>query len=330
MKKVAVVFNGGTISMIVDEKIKAAVPGLTGEEIMKMVTGIERYCEIETLTFSSLPGPHMTIDNMFELSKFIQKLLLRDDISGVVVTHGTDTLEETAYLVDLTIDTEKPVVFTGAMRSSSELGYDGPSNLAEAICTAISHEARNRGVLVCFNGELNSANEVTKVNAMSINAFATPSFGPLGIVDNNTVIFYRCNRISKRIEVNKIDAKVDLIKCTAGQDSSLIEFCLDKGDNGIVLEAMGRGNVPPQMLKGIQNAIDSNVPVVLVSRCFEGRVYESYGYEGGGKMLREMGVIFADHMPGQKARIKLILALSKTRNVDEVKAIFEDGLYVNN
>jgi L-asparaginase len=330
MKKVAVVFNGGTISMIVDEKIKAAVPGLTGEEIMKMVTGIERYSEIETLTFSNLPGPHMNIENMLELSNFIHKLLLREDISGVVVTHGTDTLEETAYLVDLTIDPIKPVIFTGAMKSSSELGYDGPSNLAEAICTAISEEAKNRGVLVCFNGELNSASEVTKVNAMSINAFATPSFGPLGIVDNNAVIFYRSNIISKRIVTEKIDAMVDLVKCTAGQDSSIIDFCLDKGDDGIVLEAMGRGNVPPQMLPGIRRAIDSNVPVVLVSRCFEGRVYESYGYEGGGKMLREMGVIFADHMPGQKARIKLILALSKTKDVNEVRAIFEEGLYVNN
>lgn len=330
MKKVAVVFNGGTISMIVDEKIKAAVPGLTGEEIMKMVTGIERYCEIETLTFSNLPGPHMNIDTMMELSQFIKKLLLREDISGVVVTHGTDTLEETAYLVDLTLDTCKPVVFTGAMRSSSELGYDGPSNLAEAICTAMSEEAKNRGVLVCFNGELNSASEVTKVNAMSINAFSTPNFGPLGIVDNNTVIFYRSNVNSKRIIIDKIHAKVDLIKCTAGQDSSFIDFCLDKGDEGIVLEAMGRGNVPPQMLPGIKRAVENNIPVVLVSRCFEGRVYESYGYEGGGKMLRDIGVIFADHMPGQKARIKLIIALSKTKDINVVRAIFEDGLYVNN
>lgn len=330
MRKVAVVFNGGTISMILDENIQAAVPGLTGEQIMKMVTGIERYCEIETLTFSNMPGPHMTLETMMDLAKYIQKLLDRTDIDGVVVTHGTDTLEETAYLVDLCIDTSKPVVFTGAMRSSSELGYDGPSNLAAAICTAISDEARNRGVLVCFAGELNSASEVTKVNAMSINAFATPSFGPLGIVDDNHVIFYRTMRDEVKIGIDKIEAKVDLIKCFAGQDSSLINYCLDKGDDGIVLEALGRGNVPPMMLEGIQKAISKNIPVVLVSRCFEGRVYESYGYEGGGKMLRDMGVIFADHMPGQKARIKLVLALSKTKNIEEVRRLFENGLYINN
>ncbi|MDP4088482.1 MAG: asparaginase [Bacillota bacterium] len=327
MKRVAVVFNGGTISMILDEKIKAAVPGLTGEQIMKMVTGIERYCEIETLTFSNLPGPHMSLETMMELAKYIQKLLDREDIDGVVVTHGTDTLEETAYLVDLCINTEKPVVLTGAMRSSSELGYDGPSNLAAAICTAISEESRKRGVLVCFAGELNSASEVTKVNTMSLNAFGTPSFGPLGIVDDNNVIFYRTMRDEVKIGVDSIDAKVDLIKCFAGQDSSLIDFCLEKGDDGIVLEAMGRGNVPPTMLDGIRRAVAKGIPVVLVSRCFEGRVYESYGYEGGGKMLREMGVIFADHMPGQKARIKLVLALSKTKDVEEVRRLFESGLY---
>lgn len=324
MKKVAVVFNGGTISMIVDDRIKAAVPGLTGEEIMKMVTGIERYCEIETYTFSNLPSPHMNIETMLDLSKFVKKLLARKDIDGVVVTHGTDTLEETAYLLDLTIDTPKPVIFTGAMKSSSELGYDGPSNLAEAICTAISDQARNRGVLVCFNGKLNSASEVTKVNAVSIDAFATPSFGPLGIVDNNEVIFYRNNVLSKKIMVDNINANVDVIKCTAGQDSSLINYCIDKGDEGIVLEAFGRGNVPPAMLSGIERAIREGVVVVAVSRCFEGRVHDSYGYLGGGKMLRDMGVIFVDHMPGQKARIKLILALSKTKIIDEVRGMFQE------
>jgi L-asparaginase len=283
MKKVAVVFNGGTISMLVDERIKAAIPGLTGEEIMKMVTGIERFCEIETYTFSNLPSPHMNVKSMLDLSKFIQNLLARKDIHGVVVTHGTDTLEETAYLLDLTLDTPKPVIITGAMKSSSELGYDGPSNLAEAICTAISDQAMGRGVLVCFNGKLNSASEVTKVNTMSIDAFATPSFGPLGIVDNNEVIFYRKNTLSKKILVDSINTDVDVIKCTAGQDSSLINFCIEKGDKGLILEAMGRGNVPPTMIPGIERAIRENVLVILVSRCFEGRVHDSYGYEGGVK-----------------------------------------------
>ena len=282
MKKIAVIFNGGTISMKVDERIKAAVPSLTGEEIMSMVTGIEEYAEIESYSFSSMPSPHMTFKTMLELSEFSKELLNREDIDGVVITHGTDTLEETAYLLDLTINSDKPVVITGAMRSGSELGYDGPSNLAASICTAISDDAKGRGVLVCFNGELNSAAEVTK-------------------------------------EINK---DVLLIKCVADMDSTLIDFAIEKGFGGIVIEALGRGNVPPRMVEGIKRALDNKMPIVVVSRCFEGRVHESYGYEGGGKMLKDLGVIFGDTLPGQKARVKLSLAINSNISYDEIKNQF--------
>lgn len=319
MKKVAVVFNGGTISMKIDERIKAAVPSLTGEEIMAMVTGIERYAEVESYSFSSKPSPHMTIENMLELSKFIKNLINREDIDGVVLTHGTDTLEETAYFLDLTIDTNKVIVVTGAMRSSSELGYDGPFNLATSICTAISEDAKGRGVLVCFNGELNSAAEVTKANSMALNAFKTPNFGPIGIVDNNKVLFYRNTIKHKIYNVESINNDVMLIKCVAGMNSDIIDFAIEKGYKGIVIEALGRGNVPPIMVDGIKRALNKKIPVVIVSRCFEGRVYESYGYEGGGKMLKDLGVFFEESIPGQKARIKLIVALSsdKSTNVNE-------------
>ena len=316
MKKVAVVFNGGTISMKIDERIKAAVPSLTGEEIMAMVTGIERYAEVESYSFSSKPSPHMTIENMLELSKFIKNLINREDIDGVVLTHGTDTLEETAYFLDLTIDTNKVIVVTGAMRSSSELGYDGPFNLATSICTAISEDAKGRGVLVCFNGELNSAAEVTKANSMALNAFKTPNFGPIGIVDNNKVLFYRNTIKHKVYNVESVNNDVMLIKCVAGMNSDIIDFAIEKGYKGIVIEALGRGNVPPFMVDGIKKAINKKIPVVIVSRCFEGRVYESYGYEGGGKMLKDLGVFFEESMPGQKARIKLIVALSSDKSTD--------------
>ena len=322
MKKIAVIFNGGTISMKVDERIKAAVPSLTGEEIMSMVTGIEEYAEIESYSFSSMPSPHMTFKTMLELSKFTKELLDRSDIDGVVITHGTDTLEETAYLLDLTIKSEKPVVITGAMRSGSELGYDGPSNLAASICTAISEDAKKRGVLVCFNGELNSASEVTKANSMALNAFRTPNFGPIGIVDNNKVMFYRETKSTEKYDVSEIKKDVAVIKCVADMDSSFIDFVIEKGYGGIVIEALGRGNVPPRMVEGIKSALDKEIPVVVVSRCFEGRVHESYGYEGGGKMLKDLGVIFGDTLPGQKARIKLTLAINSTIDNKEIKNQF--------
>lgn len=313
--------------MKVDDKLKAAVPTLTGEEIMSMVTGISEKCELELHTFSNLPSPHMTPSEMMNLSKFVKSILERDDISGVVVTHGTDTLEETSYFLDLTLESEKPILITGSMRSGSELGYDGPSNLAAAICTAISEKAIGKGVIVCFNGELHCASEVTKANAMSLNAFVTPSFGPIGIVDNNEVIFYRNVDKKATIDVTELKAKVELIKCVTGQDSSFIDFCIEKGANGIVIEAMGRGNVPPDMMDGIERAIKKNITIVMVSRCFEGRVFTSYGYRGGGMELRNLGVILGDNLPGQKARIKLMLALSKSNNIEDARTLFETGLY---
>ena len=322
MKKIAIIFNGGTISMKIDEKIKAAVPSLSAEEIMSMIPGVEEYAEIEAYTFSSMPSPHMTLETMLKLSKFTTELVERDDIDGVVITHGTDTLEETAYLLDLTVKTKKPVVVTGAMRSGSELGYDGPFNLATSICTAISDEAVGRGVLVCFNGELNSASEVTKANSMALNAFRTPNFGPIGIVDNDNVIFYRDANHLEKYDVSKIEKQVALIKCVVDMDSSYIDYLIEKGYGGIVIEALGRGNVPPKMVEGIKKAIELEIPVVVVSRCFEGRVFESYGYEGGGKQLKDLGVIFGDTLPGQKARIKLILAINSGMNIHEVARVF--------
>ena len=322
MKKIAIIFNGGTISMKIDEKIKAAVPSLSAEEIMSMIPGVEEYAEIEAYTFSSMPSPHMTLETMLKLSKFTTELVEREDIDGVVITHGTDTLEETAYLLDLTVRTKKPVVVTGAMRSGSELGYDGPFNLATSICTAISDEAVGRGVLVCFNGELNSASEVTKANSMALNAFRTPNFGPIGIVDNDNVIFYRDANYSEKYDVSEIKKQVALIKCVVDMDSSYIDYLIEKGCGGIVIEALGRGNVPPKMVDGIKKATELNIPVVVVSRCFEGRVFESYGYEGGGKQLKDLGVIYGDTLPGQKARIKLILAINSGMNIHEVARAF--------
>jgi L-asparaginase len=323
MKKIAVIFNGGTISMKIDPRLQAAVPSLSGEEIMSMVTGIEEYANIESFNFSNLPGPHVTPNKMLEMSKYVQKILEREDIYGVVITHGTDTLEETAYFLHLNIKSSKPIIVTGAMRNGSELGYDGPANLSAAICTAISEDATNKGVLVCMNDELNSAEEVTKVHSMHLNTFQSPEFGPIGIVDNNQVIFYRDILQKQNILTDKIEENVELVKCAAGMNSKIFDFLVDTGAKGIVLEGLGRGNVPPNMVGGIRRAINNGVIVVLVTRCFMGRVLDSYGYSGGGKELRNMGVILGNNLPGQKARIKLMLALGQTNDYNLIKDIFE-------
>ena len=326
-KKVAIVFTGGTISMTVDEKIGAAIPSLSGEQIMSMVTNIDKVADIEVYNFDEIPGPHMTPEKMLNLRNFINDILLSDDISGVVVTHGTDSLEETAYFLDLTLDSPKPVIVTGAMRSSDELGYDGPSNLAAAVCTAISDEAYNKGVLVVLSNEVLLASEATKTNTLTLNTFKSLTCGPLGIIDCDKLVLSRDIVNRQTIVVDKVEPDVALIKSGVGMDESFIKFAADKGCKGIIIEAMGRGNIPPGMLKGVEYARNKNIPVVIATRCHSGRVFDRYGYLGSGRDLRNLGCIFAGDLPGQKARIKLMVALGKTNDLNELKDLFEKGIY---
>ncbi|KAB3534477.1 asparaginase [Alkaliphilus pronyensis] len=325
--RIAVIFTGGTISMSVDPRIGAAIPSLSSQEILSLVTNIDKYATIEIINFTTLPGPHIGPALMMDLRRIVVDTLNRENIDGVVITHGTDTLEETAFLLDLTINSKKSVIIAGAMRNSSELGYDGPSNLAAAVCTAISPEAKGKGVLVVMNNEVNAASEVTKTNTLSLDTFKSLEFGPLGIVDNDEVILHREIVNRQHIYTDTIIPEVDLIKCVAGMDSRLIKFCVDSGSRGIVIEAMGRGNVPPGMIDGITYAIANNVAVVMVSRCPTGRVLDTYGYVGGGRSLRNLGVILGGDLPGQKARIKLMLALSVTQSLNEIKQIMEHTQY---
>lgn len=324
--KVCIIFTGGTISMTVDEEIGAAIPSLSGEQILSMVSNIDKLADIEVINFSEIPGPHMTFDKLFELKRLIQKKLDEEDITGVIVTHGTDSLEESAYFLDLTIQHEKPIVVVGAMRSSSEMGYDGSSNLAAAVCTAISEKARNRGVLVVLNNEVNLAAEVTKNNTVSLGTFQSP-YGPLGIVDGNDLILYRDLAFRQHIDTDSIERHVDLIKTVMDMDDRLIRSAVDLGAVGLVIEAMGRGNVPIKVLEGIRYALEHNVVVVVVSRCHSGRVMESYGYSGGGKELSDLGVIMGGDMRGPKARLKLMLALSKTKEIQTINNIFKEGSF---
>ncbi|MGL5675001.1 MAG: asparaginase [Cellulosilyticaceae bacterium] len=321
--KVCIIFTGGTISMTVDPELGAAIPTLSGEQILSMVANIDRLADIEVVNFSEIPGPHMTFEKLIELKSTIKKTLDREDITGVIVTHGTDTLEETAYFLDLTIRHHKPVVVVGAMRSSSELGYDGSSNLAAAVCTAISPKAVDKGVLVVLNNEVNIASEVTKTNTLSLNTFQSP-YGPLGIIDTNDLIIYRNIAYRQHVNTSKVERQVDLIKSVLDMDDRFIRLAVDSGAKGIVVEAMGRGNLPLKVLEGVKYALEKGVVVVIVSRCNSGRVFESYGYKGGGKELSDLGAIMGGEMRGPKARIKLMLALSKTSDISEIRKLFSE------
>lgn len=323
--KVAVLFTGGTISMTVDEQIGAAIPTLSGHEILSMVSNIDKLADIEIIEYGDYPGPHIDVAHLMNIRRITKDLLGKEEICGVIITHGTDSLEESAYFLDLMIRSSKPVILVGAMRNSSELGYDGPSNLAAAVCTAISPKATDKGVLVVLNNEVNAAREVMKTNTLSLNTFHSP-YGPIGSIDTNDLILHRTTVNREYIDTETVETKVVIVKSYIGMDSTLLRASVDAGMKGIVIEAMGRGNLPPHALEGVEYAIQNKVTVVVVSRCPSGRVMESYGYHGGGKELSNMGVILGGDLTGQKARIKLMIALGKTSDISEVRSLFEKDM----
>ena len=255
-KKVAVVFTGGTISMTIDPELGAAIPSLSGEEILSLATNINKVATIEGHNFDEIPSPHMSFEKLMELKHYINNLLEREDICGVVVTHGTDSLEETAYFLDLVINTEKPIVVTGAMRSSSELGYDGSSNLSAAVCTAISDSAVGKGVLVAMNNEILLASEVTKTDTLSLNTFQSPAHGPLGIIDCNQLLLLKDASKKTFIDTDKFESKVALFKSGLDMGDDLIKFAADSGYKGRdprqhLARAGNRARPSPHRLPGL-------------------------------------------------------------------------------
>jgi L-asparaginase len=325
-KHIAIYFTGGTISMKFDPVVGAAVPALSGKEILDNVPGLAEVADVEIIDYGRFPGPHMVPRVMIELSARVRETLARDEVDGVVITHGTDTLEETAYLLDLTVASDKPVVLVGAMRVISDIGWDGPANLLSAVRVAASDKARGLGVLVVLNDTVLAAAEAAKTHTESFDAFQSPNFGPLGVVDKGEVIIRRASTGREHLDTSELAEPVWLIKMAAGTDSLLLDACINAGARGIVVEGLGRGNVPPDCVPSIKKAISLGIPVVLTSRCLRGRVFESYGYAGGGKQLRNLGVIFADYMSGHKARIKLMLALSLTTDPSEIRKSFESQI----
>lgn len=324
MKRILIVFTGGTFSMKIDDETGGAVPHFSGNELMQMIPDAFNLAEIETFDFGKYPGPHVTPELMLRLSKKIKEFLSTGNYDGVVVTHGTDTLEETAYLLDLTIKTEKPIVVIGSMKNSSEPDWDGPRNLLDAIHICLNENSKNLGVLVCLNGEINAASEVTKIYSDSVDTFKSLDFGSLGFVQNGRVIYNRLPRKLEILETDKINTNVDLITVYAGMDEKFFKFSADSGVDGIVVEALGIGNVPPKAFNGIKYAVEKGIPVVLVSRCPAGETDYVYSYEGAGVHLHNLGVLFTDFLNGQKARIKLMLALGRTKDINELRKMFED------
>lgn len=318
LPRIRLIFTGGTISMR-DDAGRGAVPVLSGADLLKDVPGLEQFCQPVVHDFGQLPGPHMTPARMWELSELVQKSFA-EGFDGAVITHGTDTLEESAYLLDLRHKGPQPVVFVGAMRTSSQLSWDGPINLFQACRVAADAQARDRGVLVVMNSSVCAASEVTKTYTEALDTFQAPDTGPVAMFDGDELRFHRVPACRKSLFGPRLETRVCLIVASAGDDGSLVDLVCKRGDKGIVVEALGRGNLPPPMAKAVVRAQDGGTIVLLTSRCWGGRVSGTYGYEGGGARLKEAGLVFAPGIPGHKARMLLMAALGAGMDKDQIAA----------
>lgn len=318
-----IVFTGGTIASTLDREWGGVIPSMSGGEILSRIPEIQQQAHVTVHEYGSFPGPHITPEHMLELSRIVQSYVDNPSTDGVIITHGTDTLEETAYFLDSTLDTAKPVVVVGAMRNSSEPDWDGPRNLRDAVTAASSKLLRGLGVVVCLGGIITAASETSKTNTEDLSTFASFDFGPLGRVTNGVVFVHRNPQHRQVFRVDQLPTFVPLLKLYAGMDGQLISMCREQGANGFVIEAFGVGNVTPSVFYAIKDVLSAGVPVILVSRCPVGRVEHMYAYEGAGRHLYEAGVVFADYLNGQKARIKLLCALGAGVMPMQLREIFE-------
>lgn len=311
MKKILLITTGGTIAMQVDQKRGGAVPLLKAEDFARYLPPVKDLADVDIHMFSNIPSPYMNVPLWLQLTDFIDEKLA-DGYDGAVITHGTDTLEETAFFVELTVKSDKPIVFTAAMRTLDELSGDGPRNIWGALKTVVSKNyTPDIGVTLALNDEIHAVRDVTKTYTSNVATFRSPLFGPLGLVDNDQVTFYYKPYQRIKISSRQIEEKVALIKAYAGMSSDLIDAAVSMGYKGLVIEAFGRGNLPDWIVPSIERAIEKGVVVVISSRCYMGRVFGDYAYDGGGKHLGQIGAIFAYDLRGIKARILLMLALGK-------------------
>lgn len=323
MKKVVVLTTGGTIAMKYDPVTRGLLPAVSGDDLIEAVPALQEVAAVEVVEFANVPSGHMTPQMMFELVQLVDKYAAQVEVDGIVVTHGTDTMEETAYLLSLATQTVKPVCITGAMRGASETGPDGPANILAAVMTAASDEAAGKGALLVFNDEIHAAAEVTKTHTTSCATFHSPGWGPLGHVYFDRVVFRRQPLNLEKICPPALAQEVYLLKTYAGMDEYLFTCLADKPVNGLVVEALGCGNVPPAVKSGIEYVRSRGIPVVLASRVQTGRVVPAYGYLGSARSMAASKIILAGELTGPKARLKLMLALGLTQAVDELQKYFD-------
>ena len=304
-KKILVLHTGGTISMQADASGAVVT---SSDNPMNHVSNPLEGIQVHSLDFFNLPSPHIKPKHMLALYQKIKEEA--DNYDGVVITHGTDTLEETAYFLDTMEVPHMPIVLTGAMRSSNELGSDGVYNYLSALRVASDDKAADKGVLVVMNDEIHAAKYVTKTHTTNVGTFQTPTHGPLGLITKREILYFKTAEPRVRFDLNHIQGLVPIISAYAGMTDELIDMLDLEQLDGLIIQAFGAGNIPKETAQKLESLLQKGIPVALVSRCFNGIAEPVYAYQGGGVQLQKAGVFFVKELNAQKARLKLLIALN--------------------
>ena len=315
--KVRLLATGGTISNRVGGR-------LTADDLIKAIPNLDRYARADSEQFANVASSELSIKQWLELARRINTLFQEDtELAGVVVTSGTDTLEETAYFLNLAVKSDKPVVVVGSMRNPSTIGYEGAANLLEGFRVAADPASRGRGVLVVLNDEINAAREVTKTDALRLHTFQTRRYGILGVVDSDRVVYYRnvVKRHTKDSEFNVAALeelpRVDIVMVYQDASGDVIKALVDQGAKGIVIASAGAGAMSGTQGDGVRYAIERGVFVVVATRAGSGRI------AAGARHTASFRIQGEDLQP-LKARVLLMLALAHTKNGAEIQRMFTE------
>src|ERR1039458_8004167 len=264
--KPVVVFiaTGGTIAMKIDPVKHAPVPAISGEDLLATVPEVSKYASVEVKNVYNVAWDYMDPVRWTALTREVNTALARSEVAGVIISHGTDTLEETAYWLDLTVDSDKPVVLIGAQRNASESDFDGPRNLLNAVRIAVDPQSKGKGAMLAMNSQINSARDVTKTHTSSVETFKSGDFGFLGEVDFDRIVYWRAPLRRQHLPI-KTDSMpyIEIVPMYGGADGYLIKAALDHGAKGLVVEGLGWGNVNKPMYAAIKDAIAKGVPVMI-------------------------------------------------------------------
>jgi len=325
---VRLIATGGTIAMKIDPEKKAPVPAISGEDLVATVPEIAKVARVEVENLSNVPSDYMDPDRWVQLQKSVDQALARPEVAGVIVSHGTDTLEETAWFLDLTVDSQKPIVLIGAQRNASERDFDGPRNLLNAARICVDPGARGKGSMIALNNNINAARDAVKTHTSDVDTFKSGDLGFLGYADYDRVVWYRAPLRRQHVALKALGEgqhlpRVDIVPMYGGADGTFVRAAVAAGAKGLVIQALGWGNMNVPMFQAVKEAIAKSIPVVISTRVWTGRVLPNYGFEGGGKTLQQAGAVFADNLSPQKARILLMLALQTTADPKQIQNMFD-------